>query len=226
MTGRQVTGKQIEIGGARLSRWCAGFGERHGEPVSAARDGTVLRLTATDGATASVLPSFALPDAVADLPGLLAWIGEPRCCAVLLVRRGGYACARVELSGRGGTVAASKVGTRYVQSRTAAGGWSQQRFARRREGQARELVGAVADVAARLLLPVGSPGAGVGWLVTGGDRPLVDAVLADPRLRPLTTLPRGAHLAVGDPRSDVVRALPEKLSAVRITVSEPTLSGT
>ena len=41
----------------------------------------------------------------------------------------------------------SKVGSRYVQSRTAAGGWSQQRFARRREGQAKELVrGAAAAV--------------------------------------------------------------------------------
>ena len=31
---------------------------------------------------------------------------------------------------------AHKVGTRHVQSRTAAGGWSQQRYARRRANQA------------------------------------------------------------------------------------------
>jgi len=36
----------------------------------------------------------------------------------------------------GDRLTAHKVGTRYVQSRTAAGGWSQQRFARRRTNQA------------------------------------------------------------------------------------------
>ena len=43
-------------------------------------------------------------------------------------RRGGYAVGLAS----GGGFTASKVGSRHVQSRTAAGGWSQQRFARRR----------------------------------------------------------------------------------------------
>ncbi len=43
-------------------------------------------------------------------------------------------------------------GTRHVQSRTAAGGWSQQRFARRRGKQADELVDAVVGHARRVLL--------------------------------------------------------------------------
>jgi hypothetical protein len=219
-----VAGRQVEIGAARLARWCAGFGERHGEPVAVTRDGGALRLSAPDGATASLLPPFALPDAVTDITGLLGWTMADRRCAVLLVRRGGYACACVELSAGHGTITATKVGTRHVQSRTAAGGWSQQRFARRRDNQARELVGAVADVAARLLvLPGERPGAG--WLVTGGDRPLVDAVLADPRLRPLAGLPRGVHLAVGDPRSNTVKALPEMLTVVRIALTDPPSPG-
>jgi hypothetical protein len=113
-------------------------------------------------------------------------------------------------------VSSSKVGTRYVQSRTAAGGWSQQRFARRRDNQARDLTRAVADHAVRLLLTGPSD-----WLVTGGDRPLVDAVLADPRLKPLVALPRGPHLTIGDPRSSDVRAVPEQVSAVRITLTDP-----
>ena len=73
---------------------------------------------------------------------------DPDPLGVVLVRRGGYACALVS----GGSVAESKVGTRHVQSRTAAGGWSQQRFARRRGNQADALVEAVAGHALRILL--------------------------------------------------------------------------
>ena len=51
-----------------------------------------------------------------------------------------------------GTLTAAKVGSRHVQSRTAAGGWSQQRFARRRGKQADELVDAVVRHARRILL--------------------------------------------------------------------------
>jgi hypothetical protein len=131
--------------------------------------------------------------------------------AVLLVRRGGYAVALVA----GDAVAASKVGSRYVQGRTAAGGWSQQRFARRREGQTAALLDAAAATAVRVLVPDGSP-AGPDWVVTGGDRTLADRLLAEPRLRPLAALPRERHLEVGDPRSDDVRALPERLRSVRI----------
>ena len=47
---------------------------------------------------------------------------------------------------------ASKVGSGYVQGRTKAGGWSQQRFARRRANQAHALWNDAADVAARILL--------------------------------------------------------------------------
>ena len=200
--------RSLRVDAARLERWCDGFVERHGGVPAACRDGARLVLTAPDGAVAAIEPGFPLPDdGAADVPALVAWVRAPRRCAVLLVRRGGYACAVVE----GARVTTSKVGTRYVQSRTAAGGWSQQRFARRRDNQARDLAGAAADVAARLLV-----GADAGWLVTGGDKPLVAEVLADPRLARLARLPRGPHLALGDPRSDVVRSLPELIGAVRV----------
>jgi hypothetical protein len=212
----------VEVGADRLARWCAGFADRHGGPVSVDRAADRLVLTGADGATAGLVPGFGWPDDVVDLAAALEWAAAPRRCAVLLVRRGGYACACLD-TGRSGpkAVTASKVGTRYVQSRTAAGGWSQQRFARRRENQARDLARAVADVAVRLLLPAPGTPSTAEWLVTGGDRPLVDAVLADPRLRPLAALGRGPHLVVGDPRAADVRRLPELVSAVRIELTEP-----
>ena len=87
---------------------------------------------------------------------------------VLLIRRGGYAVGLA----RGAAFADSKVGTRHVQSRTAAGGWSQQRFARRRGNQADELVRAVTEHTLRIL-----PSGSVEGLVVGGDKALVRAVL-------------------------------------------------
>ena len=94
--------------------------------------------------------------------------------AVLLLRRGGYAVALAAEDG----LLAHKVGSRHVQSRTAAGGWSQQRFARRRGNQADALVGAVQDHFVRILDGQPAPMA----LLVGGDKALAAEVLADPRL--------------------------------------------
>ena len=220
--------RTVSVDAGRLARWCEGFAARHGGPPAVLRDGPALVLTAPDGSVARLLPPFPLPDTATDLDGVLSWVAADRRCAVLLVRRGGYACVAVD----GGTVTASKVGTRYVQSRTAAGGWSQQRFARRRENQAQGLVEAAVETALRVLLGAHAEGMHTGpatraqrpgseWLVTGGDQPLVSKALADPRLRVLAGLPRGPHLAVGDPRSDVVRALPDLIRRVSIQLTEP-----
>jgi hypothetical protein len=110
---------------------------------------------------------------------------------------------------------ASKVGTRHVQSRTAAGGWSQQRFARRRGNQADELVRAVAEHAHRLV-PRGIP-AGV---VLGGDRALVRAVLDDDRLEFLGTLPARELYDLPDPRRSVLEDAVRRGRAVRVTIEE------
>ena len=128
---------------------------------------------------------------------------------VLLIRRGGYAVAVSD--GLGPTsprLVAHKVGTRHVQSRTAAGGWSQQRFARRRGNQADELVRAVRDHAVRLLVPapVGESGLSAFALVVGGDRTLVAEVLDDPRLAGLAGLPRRELYDVPDPTRAVLDA--------------------
>ena len=132
--------------------------------------------------------------------------------AVVLVRRGGYAVGLA----RGGAFTESKVGTRHVQSRTAAGGWSQQRFARRRGNQADELVRAVAEHAVRIL-PRGIPAG----LVAGGDRALLRAVLDDPRLDHLTALPRRELHDLPDPRRAVLEDALRRGRAVRISIEDP-----
>ncbi len=137
---------------------------------------------------------------------------DPDPLALVLVRRGGYAVG-VASAGR---LSAHKTGTRYVQSRTAAGGWSQQRFARRRGNQADELVRAVADHAVRVVLPGGGAG-----LVLGGDRRLAAAVLDDPRLARLAALPRRELYDLPDPRLDVLRDAARRGRAVRVSLTEP-----
>lgn len=208
--------RTLHVDARRGLRWAAGFGERHGSVTAAPVDGGVL-LTATDGATAHLLTPFPAPrldPAPGSVEDLVAEALRPRTVAAVLARRGGYACAVVTTE----TVVASKVGTRYVQGRTAAGGWSQQRFARRRENQTDDLVRATTDVAARVLDPAGRSFDGI---LTGGDRSLVERVLADQRLARLAVLPHGPHLAVGDPRSDVVKALPEAVRSLVVTLTEP-----
>jgi hypothetical protein len=174
-----------------------------------------LTLHAPDGSRAVIAVPFPpLPpvdpegDAVA---AVTAHALADRRVLVFLLRRGGHACARVE----GGRVSESKVGRRHVQGRTAAGGWSQQRFARRREQQTAQAVDAAVEAAARVLLP---PGDGA-LLATGGDRRLIETALADRRLAALAALPRGPHLAVPDPRADVVARLPALLTQLRVELT-------
>ena len=130
---------------------------------------------------------------------------------VLLIRRGGYAVGLA----RGAAFTESKVGKRHVQSRTAAGGWSQQRFARRRGNQADELVRAVVEHTLRIL-PHGIPRG----LVAGGDKALVRAVLDDPRLAHLDELPRRELYDLPDPRRAVLEEALKRGRSVRVTIED------
>ena len=202
----------VVVGADRLPGWCERFAERHGA-VAACVDEGALVLLAGDGSWARLRPP------VGELPGdgiaaLVAELRHPRRVGVLAVRRGGFACV-VVVQGR---LVASKAGRRHVQGRTAAGGWSQQRFARRRDKQVHELVEAVVGHAVRILVPHLPLDA----LVTAGDPPLVDDVLADPRLRGLAAVPRGLNLAAGDPDGAWVAALPALLASAQITVLDVT----
>lgn len=194
-------GRWVHVAPERLGTWLAGFAERHGAP---AWDGTTA--VAPDGARAECAPPYApLRDELA--PGDLV-------VGVLLVRLGGYAAGVFE----GTRLTSSKVGSRQVHGRIAAGGQSQQRFARRRENQATVALQAAADNAVRVLLPeVGRLDA----VVTGGERTAVEQVLEDRRLAPLRPLVVDRLLDVPDPRLTVLQSAPELFRAVRIRVVDP-----
>jgi hypothetical protein len=170
-----------------------------------------------DGASVTRHPADDLRPDPPGSPGTigLRWSGGDVSCVgfpydplgLILVRRGGYAVGLAHA----GRLTDVKVGRRRVQGRTAAGGWSQQRYARRRENQADELVEAVAEHAGRILggHPGGIPQRGaVRGLVVGGDRSLVTAVLAEPPATFLADLPRRELPDLPDPDARVLaRAL-------------------
>ena len=120
-------------------------------------------------------------------------------------------------SSSGPTLIDSKVGRPYVQGQTKAGGWSQQRYARRRGQQAAQAYAATADAVARILLP---RLADLEAVVAGGDRAGIDAVLADLRLAPIRDKLTGPVLPTPDPRLRVLQAFPDQFRAVAITLNE------
>jgi len=190
----------------RIERWVRNFEASHGDTSLVVAEGA-LRGAAADGSTfAARLPFDSAYDGPADAARFAETVLPPADWGVLLVRKGGFAIARLA----GDTVRDSKTGQRHVQGRTKAGGQSQQRFARRRDNQARQAFEAAADHAARILADLDGP------VVTGGDRTAVDEVLADPRLTRLT--PVGPWLAVPDPRRSVLEQAVTDACSARIDV--------
>ncbi|MFB9238437.1 acVLRF1 family peptidyl-tRNA hydrolase [Plantactinospora siamensis] len=193
-------GRWVAISPERLRGWLDGFYGRHDGAVEAG-----LTLTgASNGDTATLYPPPGL-DEVSDIDSLLAGLARPPRIGLLLVRKGAVAVGVAA----GTTIVESKVDRFYVQGRTAAGGWSQQRYARRRDNQADAAARAAADVAARILLPhlpgtAAEPEDALGALVCGGDRSMVDAVLADRRLEPVAALRHPHLLDTAEPRLTVL----------------------
>src|SRR5438034_10510472 len=127
----------------------------------------------TPDETITVRPPFGLAHARVykelELGPLFEALDADHVVAALLVRLGGYAVGVFE----GERLVASKVGTRFVKGRHQKGGSSANRFRRRREQQARELVEAAAKTALRVLEPYRDR---IESVALGGERRAVDAV--------------------------------------------------
>ena len=209
-------GRWVEVDPERLERWLSGFVERHGS-IAVNPQQERLLVAAFDGTQAELYPPPGAPPGL-DIAEFVSGANRARPLGLLLARRGGAAVGLAE----GARLVRSKVESSYVQGRTAAGGWSQQRFARRRENQAKAAAEGVADIAARLLLPeVGR----LAVVVAGGDRRTVDAVLADRRLAPLAGKLSQRFLDVPDPRQATLVDAVRLARAVRIRLSDPEPTG-
>lgn len=214
----------IEVSPERLATWLESFVQRHGDVVIEPEP-AVVTFRAKDGAVAEChvpfppLPESAGP-AASEIADSAEWISaharSPRTVGVLLVRLGGYAAG--VFTGPEAHLAASKVGSRLVHGRSAAGGTSQQRFARRREKQASEALGAAAQTAAAVFGPYAGK---LDAVVLGGDRRTIAGLQDDPRLRPYFKLAVERFLTVPDPRLAVLRSAPRQFRAIRIRLTGP-----
>jgi hypothetical protein len=233
--------KWLDVSPERLPRWIESFTERHGGKSPGTAGLTVdaaaahVTFTAPDGAVAECHPPF--PGTLASLtadaaspaaPGesglsaaqlaeaLAAHAMTPRTVGVLLVRLGGYAAG--VFTGYPPRLAAAKVGSRLVHGRSAAGGWSQHRFARRREKQANEALQAAADAAAAIFTRWPEP---LDAVVTGGDKRAIAELREDPRLTRYFAAATDRFLTVPDPKRAVLEASPRLFLAIRIRLTEP-----
>jgi len=196
---------EVLVPASRFVRWVDNFATRHGATTCVVRDGALVGVADDGSDFVANLPFDTSYDDSPEAGAFAAAVAAPVTWGVLLVRKGGFALARLN----GPTLVEHKIGQRHVQGRTKAGGQSQQRFARRRDNQARQAYEAAADHAARILRP--------GPVVTGGDRQAVEEVLADDRLRGLAVV--GPWLAVPDPRRAVLDQGVLDAQAIRVDVT-------
>jgi hypothetical protein len=147
-----------------------------------------------------------------------------RTVGVLLVRLGGHAAG--VFAGSPPRLLASKTGSRLVHGRNAAGGWSQQRFARRREKQAAGALAAAAGTAAAVFGPYRSR---LDAVVLGGDQRAMAAITRDPRLRaelgPYLERAVDRFLTVPEPRLKVLQDTPRLFRAIRIRLTQAPADG-
>jgi Actinobacteria/chloroflexi VLRF1 release factor len=224
-------GRWLDVAPSRFPGWVADFAERHGDDAG----GAILAVavtsenviyTASDGAVAECHPPFppvaglaAAADPASCAEAIAAHAMAPRTVGVLLVRLGGYAAG--VFTGSPPRLAASKTGSRLVHGRSAAGGWSQHRFARRREKQANEALQAAADAAATVFWRWEEGGKGLDAVVLGGDKRAVAELRADPRLLSYFEHATDRFVTVPDPKLAVLKDAPRLYLAVRIWLTEP-----
>ena len=215
-------GRWVDVPPDRLVSWIVTFTQRHGTaPVSHDEVGVTVTFPAEDGAVAECHPPFPpmrwagiVTDPVAAAEAIVAHATADRTVGVLLVRLGGYAAG--VFTGSPPRLVSSKTGSRPVHGRSAAGGWSQHRFARRRENQASTAVRAAADAAVAIFAPYD-----VDVLVLGGDKRSAAGLRSDTRLARYLGRATDRFLTVPDPRLAVLKETPRAFLAVRIRISEP-----
>ncbi|MCW4353159.1 acVLRF1 family peptidyl-tRNA hydrolase [Hoyosella sp. YIM 151337] len=206
-------GRVVEVLPGRLTRFVAGIETRHGPIVATRYEADAVIVTAASGEEVRLVPLLAelVPgrEAGRRLEQLEAALRQPLRVGLLLVRAGGFSAGVVEGPSERPQVASSLTGRRHVQGRTAAGGWSQRRFARRRASQRERACDAAADAAVRVL-----NNARLNTLVTGGDRTAVAEVLEDRRLSAIAGLRHYRFLDVPEPRRTVLDEAAQRAHAV------------
>ena len=168
-----------------------------------------------DGAAGLViLPPFPLLEnrlvAELDTTALLDVLEQDYTVGVVLLRLGRFSVAVYQ----GDQLRTSKTDARYVKGRHHAGGTSQKRFERIREGQMRLIF----EKACRAVHAQFTPFAGkLDYLLLGGERFTLNGLLkACPELESLRPITLARRLNVRDPKRDTLEAVGAMLRESRV----------
>ena len=207
--------RTITVAAPRLAGWVARFAKRHGPP-QARVVATTVTLTSPDQAEARLWLRWEdTLDSADPVSSLVAAALRPRRLGLLLVRRERHALGIWDQG-----LVCSRTGRHHVQGRTKAGGWSQQRYARRREQQARQAFADAATDAAVILEPEVT---GLEAVLLAGDSAGLDAVLADRRCTALADLVRSratARLEIREPNRDALVDLVTRYNAALVELNQ------
>lgn len=205
-------GRAVEVEPERITGWIGRFADRHGTVETRVEPG-VVTITAADGATASFPTRGG-----ASLDEVVEGLTAPRRIGLVLVRLGGHSVGVAF----GGEVEVSTTDRKQVHGRIRAGGWSQQRFARRREGQARVALQAAADDVVRVIVP---RLAQLDSVVLGGDRQALDVLRNDRRLVDVFSKAEDRVLDVPEPRRAVLDEAAARARCVEIVIQDTGATG-
>jgi hypothetical protein len=206
-------GREVEISAHRVVGWVNRFAGRNTGVSELVAHADRLEIVGGDGTTATLEVPFA-PMSIGSrepIEALVNHLASIGLLGLILVRGGAHSIG----TAKDGVVLSSSTDRAYLQGRTAAGGWSQQRYARRRGNQ---LTASLADSAAtveRVLLPMADR---LGGLVLAGDASALRKVMSEPTLQPLVRLPSRMFGDVPEPRRSVLDAVAERSLVVRIVI--------
>ncbi|SFS69481.1 acVLRF1 family peptidyl-tRNA hydrolase [Saccharopolyspora flava] len=213
-------GRAVEVAPRRVQGWFERFAAQHDGAATTLLEPRTVLVTAGDGATATVAVPFGdLPEPHGEQPGLavsslVEHVSASRRIGLVLVRLGAHSVG-VAVDG---VVESSSTDRHLVHGRNKAGGWSQQRFARRREGQSARSLASAADAVARTLLPEADR---LDGLVLGGDHKALQALREDRRLTGLLDRAEQRVLDVPEPRRAVLDEAAARAVAVEIEIRDP-----
>lgn len=213
-------GRAVEVEPRRVPGWFERFASSHGGVEETELHPRHVRVVAADGAVVEVdVPFGELPPPRGRQQGLavtslVEHLQTPRRIGLVLVRLGAHSVGIA----RDGEVERSNTDRHLVHGRNKAGGWSQQRFARRREGQSQRSLAAAADAVAKTLLP---EAAELDAVVLGGDKKALRALHEDTRLTDFLTRAEPRVLDVPEPRRTVLDDAAQRAIAVEIAIYDP-----
>ena len=219
MTPTATPRRRVLVDPERLPGWFDRFAARHGLLRFALDDGQIA-IDASDAAHAWLDPIWEpiSPDAARDPAAVAEYYARDRRVGALIVHRSAHAVGIFD----GTSLVTGRHDSHYVQGRTKKGGWSQQRYARRRDNQAGRAMDEAADDVTAILLPEAGR---LDALVAGGDSRAVRAVLAEPAFAGLRALLARPVIAVPDPNQTVLRAFATTFRKVPIELDEAAQSG-